>query len=72
MLSVKQRIMFNVHLLIFKLKQNLLPDYICNKWKLFTDLNNYNTRNCTDFIIPDKCNTTQMLNFVLYFIRGNN
>lgn len=26
----------------------------------------YNTRNCNDFVITDICNTSQMLNTILY------
>lgn len=66
MLSVSQKIMFNVNLFVFKLKHNLLPQYICDNFKLFKDVHNYSTRNCTDFILLNRCNTMQMLNSVLY------
>lgn len=66
MLSVSQKIMFHVNLFVFKLKHNLLPQYICDNFKLFKDVHNYSTRNCIDFILLNRCNTMQMLNSVLY------
>lgn len=66
MLSVKQKIIYSVHVFLFKVKNSLLPSYICGKIKFFKDVHSYNTRNCNDFILLDKCNTSQMLNSVLY------
>lgn len=66
MLSVNQRIMFSVYLFIFKLKKRFLPDYICDKLTVFEDVHNYGTRNRTDFILTNRCNTNQLLNSVLY------
>lgn len=34
-LSLRQRLEFNMHLFVFKLKHNLLPEYICDRLKLF-------------------------------------
>ena len=65
-LSVKQKIMFNVYVFLFKAKTGLLPKYICDNLKVFSDVHNYNTRNINDFILSESCNTSQMLNSVLY------
>lgn len=66
MLSVKQKILFSVHVFLFKVKNKMLPPYICDKIKFFKDVHSYNTRNCSDFILLGQCHTSQMLNSVLY------
>lgn len=56
------RIMFNdnAYLFIFKLKQNLLPHYICDKLKMFRDVEMYiiTIRDIvsTDFVLVNTCN----------------
>lgn len=52
-LSVEQKIMFNAYVFVYKLKNKLLPDYICEN--IFSDVHNYNTRNRKNFIISRKC-----------------
>ncbi|CAH0549695.1 unnamed protein product [Brassicogethes aeneus] len=47
-------------------KNKMLPDYICKKTQYFKEVHSYNTRNCNDFILTDKCNTSQMLNSIMY------
>ena len=49
--------MFNVLLFIFKIRNQMLPKYICEKVKLF---------NQRDFILLVRCSTSQLLNSVLY------
>lgn len=65
-MSVRQKIIFNVYLFIFKIKNKMLPTYLCNKIQIFKELHSYETRNCFDFIITDRCNSSQMLNSILY------
>lgn len=66
MFSVKQKIVFNVYVFIFKIKNKLLPSYICDKTRDFNETHNYNTRNKNDFILNARCNSSQMANSVLY------
>lgn len=66
LLSVKQRILFNVYLFIFKLKYGLLPSYLCNKLRVFEDVHSYPTRNRTDFILFNRCNSNRLFNSILY------
>lgn len=66
MLSVRQMIMFDVYLFIFKMKRGLLPEYLCRKITTFSEVHSYSTRNCDDFIILRHCNTDQALNSPLY------
>lgn len=65
-LSVKQKITYSVLVFLFKIKNNMLPSYVCDRVKFFRDVHNYSTRNRNDFILSDKCCTTQMLDSVLY------
>lgn len=51
--TVSQRLKFIVNSFIFKLKPNLLPEYISDRLKVFI------TKNCG-------CNSNQMQNSVLY------
>lgn len=48
LLSVKQRVMYNTYLLIFKMKNNLVPSYLCSKIIYNSDVHNYNTRKKND------------------------
>lgn len=66
MLTVRQKILFNVYVFVFKIKNKLLPSYICDRVKFFGDVHNYQTRHCNDFILLEKCNSSQMLNTVLF------
>lgn len=73
MLSVKQKILLNTYIFVFKAKNRLLPPYICDRVNLFKDVHNYSTRNCNDIAILNVCNTNLMLDSVMYkgFIEFN-
>jgi len=47
-MSIKQRIFFNTMLLIFKMKQKLVPEYLYKKILLNSDIHDHNTRNSGD------------------------
>lgn len=66
LLSVKQKIVFNAFIFIFKIKNRILPNYVCNKVKTFSDTHEYNTRNKTDFIINVRPGTNIVSNSLLY------
>lgn len=48
-LSVHQKILFNVFVIVFKLKLNLYPDYLCSRLVYNGDIHNYNLRNISNF-----------------------
>lgn len=65
-MSVKQGIVYDVNVFLYKIRNNLLPDYVCDKVKYFKNVHTYQTRNCNDFILVDKYRSNQMSNSVLY------
>lgn len=62
-LSVKQKVLFNVCVFIFKIEKKLVPEYVCERVQVFREVHNYSTRNCNDFVLK-KCNSGQMLNSI--------
>lgn len=66
LLSVKENILVSSYVFIFKLKNKMLPSYICDRFVAFRDIHDHGTRNCDDFVLLDKCNTNLMLNSVLH------
>lgn len=48
-MSVYQRILVNVFVIVFKLKQNIYPSYLCNRLIYSGDVHNYNLRNIFNF-----------------------
>jgi len=55
-LSVKQKVVYNSFVFIYKVKNKLVPSYICDKIQNFADVHSYNTRNNFDFVLTDKYN----------------
>lgn len=53
LLSVKQRITFNVLLFLYKATNNLLPPYICNQLNLISDVQPYQLRSNGRFRLPN-------------------
>lgn len=47
-MSVKQRIMFRTMIVVFQIKNGLLPNYLCSKLSNVGDRNPYNVRNAED------------------------
>ncbi len=47
--SVKQSIVFNVLIFIFKLQNGLLPSYLQKNYKMVSEVHNYNTRARNNF-----------------------
>lgn len=64
-LTVKQKTVFNTFVFIYKIKNKLLPSYLCGKATNFSDVHNYNTRNKNDFVLTNKCNTESLASTVL-------
>lgn len=64
-MSVKQGIIYDVYVFLYKLRNKLLPAYICDKVTYFKDVHNYQTRNCNDFILVDRYRSNQMSNSIL-------
>ena len=59
-LSIKQRIVFNTIIFIFKIIHNLLPNCLLKYIIQNSEIHNYPTRNCEDFKLPfRKRNYTQ-------------
>lgn len=53
LLSVKQRIYFNVLMFMFKIKRNLLPQYLTTLFKRNCDVQPYTLRNNEQFRLPN-------------------
>lgn len=51
-LSVKQRVMYNVMILVYKIKNNLVLKYFDNMFKFVKDVHRYSTRGKNDFRLP--------------------
>lgn len=64
-LSVKQKIVYNAFVFIDKIKNQLLPTYICDKTKNFSNMHNYNTRNKNNFVLINKCNSEILASNIL-------
>lgn len=66
-LSVKQRVMYNVMILVYKIKNKLVPQYFDDMFKFVKDVHRYSTRGKNDFRLPavNKENTKKTL-----FYRG--
>lgn len=59
-LSIAQRIKFNVLIMIFKIKNGMVPDYILNEVRYVSDVSSRTLRNQSDFSLPNyKSNTTR-------------
>lgn len=52
-LSIDQRIKLNTLILIFKIKLNLLPNYLNTNIKYVNDIHSYDTRTRNDFSLPN-------------------
>jgi len=52
LLDVKQRLIYNVLVLMYKIKNNLLPSYLCSMLQTVGDSQPYNLRNNNDFRPP--------------------
>lgn len=52
-LSIKQKILYNVILMVFKMKNNLLPTYLSNKLIYANEIHNRNTRNSGELRLPN-------------------
>lgn len=57
-MSVRQKLDMNVLVIVFKMKHNMYPTYLCDKICLNNEFHNYNLRN--------------VLDFRLQFLRSNN
>lgn len=51
-LSISQKIIYNVILMIFQMKNNLLPKYLCNKLIYANEIHERNTRNKDEMRLP--------------------
>lgn len=52
-LSISQRIKFNCIVMIFKIKHDLLPEYLKNELNYVCNMSNRNLRNAHDFRLPN-------------------
>ena len=52
-MNVSQRINYNVMLLVYKMKNNLVPQYLCNKIRFASEFHHRNTRNRNEIRLPD-------------------
>jgi hypothetical protein len=53
-LSIKQRISFNTLLFVYKMKNNLLPPYLCKKLLKNSEVHEHYTRSCENFRIDQQ------------------
>jgi hypothetical protein len=53
-MSIEQRVIFNTLLFIFKIKNNLVPEYLCKKISKNSEMHEHNTRKCNDFFIKSQ------------------
>lgn len=51
-LSVKQRIVYNVIVMVFKIKNHMVPDYFDEMFRFGRDVHRYSMRNKNDFRLP--------------------
>lgn len=51
LLSVRQNIILNTMIVIFKIKNGMYPEHILENLRLIEDIHTYNTRNRTDFYV---------------------
>lgn len=65
-LTVKQKILFNTFVFIFKIRNRLVPDYVCDKTNTFSNVHQYNTQNKSNFIISDRPKSNIVSGSVLY------
>lgn len=65
-LTVKQKIVFNSLVFIFKIRNRLLPGYVCDKTKTFSSVHGYDTRNKYDFIVSDRPNSNIVAGSLFY------
>jgi hypothetical protein len=52
-LNVKQRVYFNTLVLIFKMKNHMLPNYLSEKLSYVRDMHDHNTRTRNNFVLPN-------------------
>jgi hypothetical protein len=52
-LSVRQRVTYNTMVLLYKMEENLLPDYLCSTLYRVSSSNSHNTRSGDDFVLPN-------------------
>jgi hypothetical protein len=51
-LNVKQKIALSIVVLVKKIKNHEVPDYLCSEVQYSNNVHSYNTRRSTDFYVP--------------------
>lgn len=57
-LSVKQRIVMNMLIFVFKIRNNIMPKYLTRYICYIKDIQPYNLRNRNDFRLPNFLNSS--------------
>lgn len=66
-MNVKQRIMYRTLIVIFQIKNKMLPNYLSSKISYVGDTNTHNLRNATDFRLQKELRDSPLYNGLRMF-----